>query len=104
MPVILLSGSSGVGKSFISSIVTDYYPGPGKSKLVHWPTPAPEFILKKFSESHLNLVVVDNINLNSITHAVTWTKKLFNEALWQNKPIIVMLSLNVQVSKGEFHV
>ncbi|XP_034255504.1 uncharacterized protein LOC117653744 isoform X2 [Thrips palmi] len=102
MPVILLSGSTGVGKSLISSIVTDKYPAPGKTTLIHWPTSSPEQVLKKFGESHLNLVGVDSLNLSSITQAFNWTKKLFNEALWQNKPIIVMLSLNVQVMNGDF--
>jgi len=103
MPVILLSGSRGVGKSLISGIVTDNYPSPGKCKLVHWPTLTPELTLKKLSESHLNLVVIDSLNLISITHAMDWTKKLFNEALWQNKPIIVMLSLNVEVGNNRIN-
>lgn len=97
MPVVLLSGSSGVGKSLILSIVTNNYPAPGRTKLIQWPAPTPELALKKFSESHLNLVVIDSLNLNSLTHAVNWTKKLFNEALWQNKPVMVILSLTVQV-------
>lgn len=103
-PVILLTGSSGVGKSLVSSIIASNFPLPGKTELVLFPFPSPERLLTRFSERGFNLIVVDSLNGNFIADAVDWTRNLFNEAKWLNKPVILVLVCNFQEGFLEFEL
>lgn len=102
MPVILMTGPSGVGKSFTSSLIVNYFPPPGKAELVlSSPPPPPKLILKKFSERGLNVVVVDCLDPLLLQDTIMWVQNLFNEAMWQNKPVLSVLIFNDQVWKDE---
>ncbi|KAK3918753.1 Torsin-4A [Frankliniella fusca] len=97
MPIILITGPSGVGKSYASSIIASGFPPPGISDLILFPLPPPKNTVQKCSEKGYNLIVLDSLYNHSINNSINWVKKFSNEALWQNKPAIVMLIFSVQV-------
>ena len=99
MPVILLTGSNGVGKSLAASIITSNFPTSGEAELLLLsPLPSCELLVKKFLGRGPHLIVVDSLNPQSATDAMVWTKNLFNEAVWQEKLVVVILVFNVQVT------
>ncbi|KAE8742955.1 hypothetical protein FOCC_FOCC011449 [Frankliniella occidentalis] len=101
MPVILITGPSGVGKSLTSSMIASNFPSPGVSELVLPPLPPQKHIIQKCSGSGYNFIVLDSLSPNSINDSVNWVKKFLNEALWHKKPVIVVLIFNIQVWKDD---
>lgn len=92
-----MTGSSGVGKSFVSSIIARNFPPPGKTELVLLPLPPPDNVLQKFTRHGYNLIVVDSLNPTSVLDVQKWIQNVKNEATWQRKPLIVILVFNLQV-------
>lgn len=104
MPVILLTGSNGVGKSLVASIITRNFPPPGEAELIILsPLPPGELIISKLSGSGPHLIVVDNLTTLSAADIMKWTKNLLNEAVWQQKLVSVILVFNVQVREHRLH-
>jgi len=96
-PVFILSGSTGVGKSFVVDHLVQNFPGAGYKELLFYPSNAPQVVVAKLVTCEHNLLVLDGLYFKDSHEIASWTKRIQKEATAYNKPLWIILVFTTEV-------